>query len=201
MALTLRTIKTVTGKPILYNDGTVAALVPVVFRLITAGGGTPNVIDLIDGNEVLDKRVTATTDAYGHFSVALWPTARADAACYYAVLINGITFKAPLPDEVGDMTWGDFVAGRNLTEDYDFIVTANASDLTVGTVDGNRLPGLSTTKKGGVPATGTPSGKYLKDSNTWELSPINSALPDQVNQYVLTKSGDIYTWMQLVEVT
>ncbi len=45
--------------------------------------------------------------------------------------------------------------------------THAASDLTSGTLDGDRLPGLSTTKRGGVPATGTPSGKYLKDDGTW----------------------------------
>ncbi len=36
-----------------------------------------------------------------------------------------------------------------------------------GLVDGDDLPALSTTKKGGAPATGTPSGKFLKDDNTW----------------------------------
>jgi len=41
------------------------------------------------------------------------------------------------------------------------------ADISSGTVDGDRLPGLSATKKGGAPATGTPSGKYLKDDGTW----------------------------------
>ena len=36
-----------------------------------------------------------------------------------------------------------------------------------GTMDGDRLPAMSSTKKGGVPATGTPSGKLLKDDGTW----------------------------------
>jgi hypothetical protein len=41
------------------------------------------------------------------------------------------------------------------------------ADITSGTLDGDRLPALSSSKKGGVPATGTPSGKYLKDDGTW----------------------------------
>ena len=41
------------------------------------------------------------------------------------------------------------------------------ADITSGTLDGDRLPGLSATKKGGAPATGTPTGKFLKDDGTW----------------------------------
>lgn len=41
------------------------------------------------------------------------------------------------------------------------------ADITSGSVDGDRLPALSTSKKGAAPATGTPSGKFLKDDNTW----------------------------------
>jgi len=43
----------------------------------------------------------------------------------------------------------------------------NADRIKFGTVDGDRLPDVSATKKGAVPATGTPSGKYLKDDGTW----------------------------------
>jgi hypothetical protein len=42
-----------------------------------------------------------------------------------------------------------------------------ATDVNSGTLDGDRLPALSTTKKGGAPATGTPSGLFLKDDGTW----------------------------------
>jgi hypothetical protein len=45
--------------------------------------------------------------------------------------------------------------------------TADAAVIT-GTLDGDQLPAMSTTKKGGVPATGTPSGKYLRDDGTWQ---------------------------------
>jgi hypothetical protein len=36
-----------------------------------------------------------------------------------------------------------------------------------GIIDGDRLPAMSVTKKGAVPATGTPSGLFLKDDGTW----------------------------------
>lgn len=45
--------------------------------------------------------------------------------------------------------------------------TQAASTISGGTFDGDLLPAISATKKGGVPATGTPSGKFLKDDNTW----------------------------------
>jgi len=41
------------------------------------------------------------------------------------------------------------------------------ADISSGTLDGDRLPSISSTKLGGVPATGTPSGKYLKDDASW----------------------------------
>ena len=43
----------------------------------------------------------------------------------------------------------------------------NASLLTTGTLDGDRLPAISTTKKGAVPATGTATNKYLRDDGSF----------------------------------
>jgi hypothetical protein len=43
----------------------------------------------------------------------------------------------------------------------------SASAINADTLDGDRLPAISSAKKGAVPATGTPSGKFLKDDNTW----------------------------------
>lgn len=43
-----------------------------------------------------------------------------------------------------------------------------AGQIISGTLDGDRLPAMSTTKKGGVPATGEPSGKYLKDTGGFD---------------------------------
>ncbi|MBU2527716.1 MAG: hypothetical protein KKC03_14055 [Bacteroidetes bacterium] len=39
-----------------------------------------------------------------------------------------------------------------------------AEIITTGTFDGDRLPAISTTKKGAVPATGAPAGHFLKDT-------------------------------------
>lgn len=43
----------------------------------------------------------------------------------------------------------------------------DASDVNAGTLDGDRLPAMSTTKKGGVPATGTPTNLFLRDDGSW----------------------------------
>jgi hypothetical protein len=183
MALTLCTIATDPTKPIFFPDGLLAANVPVVFKLVTAGGGSIIVTDLIDGTEVVDKLITIQTNASGHLSVSLWPTERADVPCYWSVQIKNVSFKAPLPDS-GTITWGDFVANRKVGENFDVIVSANAADITAGILDGNRLPGMSALKKGGVPPTGTPAGKVLADNGTWVVpstSPTLQATGDLIN--------------------
>lgn len=50
--------------------------------------------------------------------------------------------------------------------------THDTADITTGLLDGDRLPGMSQTKKGGVPATGTPAGKFLKDDGTWGIPSV-----------------------------
>lgn len=52
----------------------------------------------------------------------------------------------------------------------------DAATINAGTLDGDRLPAMSTTKKGAVPLTGTPSGKYLKDDGTWASPSSGSAV-------------------------
>ncbi len=47
------------------------------------------------------------------------------------------------------------------TELYD------ASQITTGTLDGDRMPAISTTKKGAVPATGAPANHYLRDDGNF----------------------------------
>jgi len=46
--------------------------------------------------------------------------------------------------------------------------THPAGSITSGVLDGDRLPAPSETKRGGVPAIGTPGGKFLRDDNTWQ---------------------------------
>jgi len=43
----------------------------------------------------------------------------------------------------------------------------SAADITSGSLDGDRLAAPTTTKRGGVAATGTPSGKFYRDDDTW----------------------------------
>lgn len=51
--------------------------------------------------------------------------------------------------------------------------THAASDIVSGSLDGDRLGAPTSTKRGGVKATGTPSGKFLRDDDTW-ASPAGS---------------------------
>jgi len=46
----------------------------------------------------------------------------------------------------------------------------NGADVTSGTLNGDRLPALSQTTRGGVPATGVPSDKFLRDDGTWQAA-------------------------------
>ena len=58
----------------------------------------------------------------------------------------------------------------NSWHDTTFVTSSqnwSADSITSGTLDGDRLPNPSAAKKGGVPATGTPAGKFLKDDGTW----------------------------------
>ena len=72
--------------------------------------------------------------------------------------------------------------------------THAASDITSGTLDGDRLPGLSTTKRGGVPATGTPSGKYLKDDGTWDTPAGSGGVSDgDKGDITVSSSGAVWT--------
>jgi hypothetical protein len=64
----------------------------------------------------------------------------------------------------------------------------NADNITSGTLDGDRLPAVSTTKKGGVPATGTPSGKFLKDDGAWaEADKVRINADDTTSGYLQPK--------------
>lgn len=64
----------------------------------------------------------------------------------------------------------------------------SASAITSDTIDGDRLPGLSSAKKGGVPATGTPSGKYLKDDGSWD-TPSGAGTGDVVGPSSATNNN------------
>ena len=45
-----------------------------------------------------------------------------------------------------------------------------------GYLDGDELPALSQTKRGGVPPTGSPSNKFLRDDDSWQTVEGGSGL-------------------------
>lgn len=49
----------------------------------------------------------------------------------------------------------------------------DASTITTGTLDGDRLPAMSASKRGGVPATGSPTGLFLSDGGWAAISGTN----------------------------
>lgn len=61
--------------------------------------------------------------------------------------------------------------------------THDSVDIVSGTLDGDRLPAMSVSKKGAVPPTGTPSGKFLKDDGTW--SSVSGANDQSGTSYTL----------------
>lgn len=65
---------------------------------------------------------------------------------------------------------------RNTDARTPTIHNQDASTINAGTLDGDRLPIINADKKGGVPPTGTPSGKYLKDDGTWAVIQGGSGL-------------------------
>lgn len=46
----------------------------------------------------------------------------------------------------------------------------DGTDISTGTLDGDRLPGMSDTKAGAVPPRGTASGKFLRDDATFQAA-------------------------------
>jgi hypothetical protein len=50
-------------------------------------------------------------------------------------------------------------------------------------IDGDRLPGLSATKRGGVKDTGAPSGKFLKDDDTWAIPTAGGQITPDVSYF------------------
>jgi len=95
------------------------------------------------------------------------------------------TYDADLDGRVGLAVDSDTVDGSHAA------AFAVASYITSGTLDGDRLPALSTTKKGGAPATGTPSGKFLRDDATWVAT---SGLALTISGGIITAPVDATTY-------
>lgn len=66
-----------------------------------------------------------------------------------------------------------------------------AADITSGTLDGDRLPAMSSTKLGGVPATGAPSNKFLRDDGSWQSAGSATINSSAVNLPMVVGSTQI----------
>ncbi|MDD2679080.1 MAG: hypothetical protein PHS81_04320, partial [Candidatus Nanoarchaeia archaeon] len=67
-----------------------------------------------------------------------------------------------------------------------------AEDILSGTLDGDRLPAMSETKKGAVPATGAPSNKFLRDDATWQTPAGSANTIKGLAHYIVYVSGGTY---------
>lgn len=107
--------------------------------------------------------------------------------------------KVESADAAASATEADKVDGKHAADFADASHDHAAADITSGTLDGDRLPAISTSKGGAVPATGTPSGKFLKDSGAWDTLPsvgyalsltsLNLASPINEHNYYLGNTG------------
>lgn len=108
----------------------------------------------------------STYDGYAS-SISSLASGKQDALGYTPVpdtlTVNGHALNANVTVSKSDVGLGN-VPNTDCT---------NASNIASGTLDGDRLPAMSESKKGAVPATGTPSGKFLKDDGTFD-SPAGS---------------------------
>lgn len=117
------------------------------FRLVP---GSPTAGIAATNHQSLSNRDAA--DAHPASSIDIVPT-----AVIVATTVQGMV------DALGSAAVAD-------TEDFAAAAhNHDASALTTGTLDGDRLPAISTGKRAGVPAAPTPSGMFLRDDDTWQL--------------------------------
>jgi hypothetical protein len=100
------------------------------------------------------------------------------------ILAAGNMGDAPLRQADGTLALGDPAAIHSIitTSVHNFDGAGNAppqahnqdaTTITSGTLDGDRLPGMSAAKLGGVPATGAPSGLFLRDDSSWQAPGVS----------------------------
>jgi hypothetical protein len=112
-----------------------------------------------------------------------------------ALKIQGRNVSSMAPSDKNILAWDAANAHFKPMPIGDFTHNHSAADLTSGTLDGDRLTAMSTTKKGAVPATGTPTGKFLRDDATFAV-PAAGALPTSVTRETPagTKNGSNATF-------
>ena len=150
------------------------------------------------GHAPADVTGTAVVDADARLSDARTPVSHDNTkhSAAYIIQADAVIPNAPITgaqktkvtyDAKGLVTSGTDATAADVGAEASGAVATHAALTTgvhgvgVGTLakvsdiaDGDNLPGLSATKKGGAPATGTPSNKYLRDDGTWQSPPGGS---------------------------
>lgn len=111
MALVTRTLNN-TGAPLYSPAGVLLANVDVTFTLVDKNGRPTDAWDATTDERVVGV-VSATTDASGLFSVALWPNSRGNRLTKYLCHVDyeGVRdFSASVDAGVGALAWVDFMA-------------------------------------------------------------------------------------------
>jgi len=112
------------------------------------------------GHIIQDSLVTINDS--GTINIPSGQTYNIDGSAHthdYSAVFLGISDKAADSDKLDGSDSTAFAAASH---------NHAATEITSGTLDGDLLPAMSETKKGGVPATGVASGKYLKDDGSWD---------------------------------
>jgi hypothetical protein len=135
-------------------------------------------IDVVDATCTSSASVLPIVDIAANIHTATVKTTPIDADEF------GIVDTAD-SNTLKKLTWANVKATLKTYFDSVYATISHfhlASDITSGTLDGDRLPAISTTKKGAVPATGTPSGKYLKDDGTFAA--VTGSHTQNTDQYL-----------------
>jgi|GEM_PF-3498554 len=120
------------GSPLIKPDGTPLAFVQVSFTLVNAVGVSCDAFDAIDSSRIVGT-VSATTDASGFFSAALWPNDRGTTTTQYACTVNypgAGGFLAAMPSGSNNLSWLQFKnSGIPLTQANIDALTAYTAQL------------------------------------------------------------------------
>ena len=111
MALLTRTVSSA-GDPLCAPDGTPLAGVGVTFTLVNQRGMPIDAWDALTHERVVGA-VSATTDALGEFSCALWPTDRSNVPAMYVCRVEApgaSSFTAALPSGPEPLPWAELMS-------------------------------------------------------------------------------------------